>query len=117
MSAEIRRKIDAGLENSRLPRFPNSASVSPGKHPIDIRHHEAQCDPMELKRITPMRRVQKWKMSFVLVIVALTGLVVMPGCREKGPAEKAGEKIDKAVDDVKDGAKDAADKAEDKVKK
>jgi hypothetical protein len=72
---------------------------------------------MELKRIAPMRGVQKWKTSFVLGIVALTGILVLPGCREKGPAEKAGEKIDRAVDDVKDGAKDAADKVEDKVTK
>ena len=72
---------------------------------------------MELKRIAPMRGAQKWKTSFVLVLVALTGVIVLPGCREKGPAEKAGEKIDKAVDDVKDATKDAADKVEDKVKK
>jgi hypothetical protein len=64
-----------------------------------------------------MRGAQKWKTLFALAAVALSGLVVLPGCREKGPAEKAGEKIDKAVDDVKDGAKDAADKVEDKVTK
>jgi len=72
---------------------------------------------MELKRIAPMRGAQKWKTSFVLVSIALMGLVVLPGCREKGPAEKAGEKIDKTVDDVKDATKDAADKVEDKVTK
>jgi outer membrane lipoprotein-sorting protein len=73
---------------------------------------------MELnKRIAPMRGAQKWKTLFALVLVALIAVVVLPGCREKGPAEKAGEKIDKAVDDVKDGAKDAADKVEDKVTK
>ena len=72
---------------------------------------------MELKRIVPIRVVRKWKTSFVLVFVALAGVIVFPGCREKGPAEKAGEKVDKAVDDVKDATKDAADKVEDKVKK
>lgn len=57
------------------------------------------------------------KKSLALVIMAVIVVVALPACREKGPAEKAGEKIDKAVDDVKDKTKEAADKVEDKVKK
>jgi len=38
---------------------------------------------------------------------------VLPGCREKGPAEKAGEEIDEAVDDAKDAIDDAVDDLKD----
>ena len=50
------------------------------------------------------------KRQVVLLLLAVMSLTTLPACREKGPAEKAGEKIDKAVDDVKDKAKEAADK-------
>jgi predicted small lipoprotein YifL len=56
------------------------------------------------------------KTKIGLVFVMVMSLIALPACREKGPAEKAGEKIDKAVDDVKDKTKEAADKIEDKVK-
>lgn len=56
------------------------------------------------------------KQKYMWIVVALAGLVVLPACREKGPAEKLGENIDKAVDDVKDKTKEAADKIEDKTK-
>ncbi len=38
-------------------------------------------------------------------------------CREKGPAEKAGERVDKAIENVKDAAdpKGPAEKAGEKV--
>jgi len=56
------------------------------------------------------------KQKVALVLLMAASLIALPACREKGPAEKAGEKIDKAVDDVKDKTKEAADKVEDKVK-
>lgn len=56
------------------------------------------------------------KRNLLLVFVALAGVLVLPACREKGPAEKLGENIDKAVDNVKDKTKEAADKIEDKAK-
>jgi hypothetical protein len=56
------------------------------------------------------------KEKIIVVLLLATSLICLPACREKGPAEKAGEKIDKAVDDVKDKTKEAADKVEDKVK-
>ena len=37
-----------------------------------------------------------------LLGLAATLVAGLPACKEKGPAEKAGEKIDKAVDDLKD---------------
>jgi len=56
------------------------------------------------------------KLKLTVLLLALTSLITLPACREKGPAEKAGEKIDKTVDDVKDKTKDAVDKAKDTVK-
>jgi len=56
------------------------------------------------------------KQKYMWIVVALAGLVVLPACREKGPAEKLGENIDKAVDDVKDKTKEVVDKVEDKTK-
>jgi predicted small lipoprotein YifL len=64
----------------------------------------------------------------VIVLLAAASLLTLPACREKGPAEKAGEEIDKSVekakekteeaaDKVGDAAKDAANKVEDAAKK
>ncbi len=44
--------------------------------------------------------------------VALTAV----SCKEKGPAEKAGEKIDRALDKAVDKIDEGAAKVEDKVK-
>lgn len=67
----------------------------------------------------------------LMTLMLLGGTAMMTvGCREKGPAEKAGEAIDDAfdgdgaledvgenvddaVDDVKDGVEDAAEEIED----
>ena len=69
---------------------------------------------MELKRINQrsrtIRLARKLRKSFALVIMAAIVVVALPACREKGPAEKAGENLDKAVNDAKDKAKEAADK-------
>lgn len=50
-------------------------------------------------------------------LIPLVGSVV--SCREKGPAEKAGESIDKAVDNVKDAVdpKGPVEKAGEKIDK
>lgn len=37
-----------------------------------------------------------------LVAVAFATCLVLPACREKGPAERAGEKIDKAGEKISD---------------
>ena len=54
------------------------------------------------------------KTNWVRVLVAMTMTVAVTlgaaGCKEKGEAEKAGEKADKAAGDLKKGLTDAADK-------
>jgi len=43
-------------------------------------------------------------------------LVLLAGCEQKGPMEKAGQKIDKAVEDTGKEIKKAGEKAADKVR-
>lgn len=45
---------------------------------------------------------------FVLIL-AVGAMAVVPGCREEGPAEQAGEAVDEAVEDVGDAVEDATD--------
>ncbi len=61
--------------------------------------------------------------SLIVTSLFALALVVVVGCKEKGPMEKAGESIDKAaektVDKAKEGVEavgDAAEKAGDKIK-
>ncbi len=54
--------------------------------------------------------------SKILIGAMLVAFVLLvTGCQEKGPAEKAGEKIDNAVDDIKDNGNDVLDKASDAI--
>jgi hypothetical protein len=57
------------------------------------------------------------KITFLLSLCLLPLLAFVVSCREKGPAEKAGESIDKAVKDVKDAVdpKGPLEKAGEKV--
>lgn len=43
------------------------------------------------------------------------GLVVLAGCEQKGPAEKAGQKIDKAVEDTSKELQKAGEKVGEKL--
>jgi TATA-box binding protein (TBP) (component of TFIID and TFIIIB) len=43
-----------------------------------------------------------------VVLLFAVGLVLLAGCEQKGPAEKAGQKIDKAVEDIGKKVKDAS---------
>ena len=59
-------------------------------------------------------------LSLVLAIgLATGGTTLLGGCREKGPAEKAGEKVDNAMDKVEDklDPKGPAEKAGRKIDK
>lgn len=47
-----------------------------------------------------------------LPLIALL-LVLMAGCEQQGPAERAGEKIDDATEELREDAKDAGNKIED----
>ena len=42
-----------------------------------------------------------------IVLSLAVGFVVLAGCEQKGPAEKAGQKIDKAEEDIGKKVKDA----------
>ena len=55
--------------------------------------------------------------SFVLLLLPLAAFNT--SCREKGPAEKAGEHLDKAAEEIKDAVnpKGPAEKAGEKVDK
>jgi hypothetical protein len=51
------------------------------------------------------------------VVVGLgLGLVLLAGCEQKGPAQKAGEKVDKAVDSAGKEIQKAGDKLKDATK-
>ena len=51
-----------------------------------------------------------------VVLSLALGFVLLAGCEQKGPMEKAGQKIDKAVEDTGKEIKKAGEKAADKVK-
>lgn len=42
-------------------------------------------------------------------------LLLLSGCEQEGPAERAGEKVDAAVQDSESAAKDAVEEAGDKL--
>ena len=44
------------------------------------------------------------------------GVVLLAGCEQKGPAEKAGQKIDKAVEDTGKEIQKAGEKVKDATK-
>jgi vacuolar-type H+-ATPase subunit H len=52
-----------------------------------------------------------------LILIATIALMTIgiTACKEKGPAEKAGEEIDNAAEDIGDKVKDATDEAGDKL--
>jgi hypothetical protein len=63
-----------------------------------------------LNTLTKELEMKKTLNLFLVACMALS-LAVVVGCKEKGPAEKMGEKIDKAAKQTGDDAKDTADKA------
>jgi hypothetical protein len=67
--------------------------------------------------ITPSNPSMKLTLLLSLCLFPLVASVI--SCKEKGPAEKAGEKIDKTVEKVKDAVdpKGPAEKAGEKIDK
>ena len=53
----------------------------------------------------------------ILLVAVLIGSFTVVGCKEKGPAESAGESIDKAAEKAGDAAKDAGEKTKDAAEK
>lgn len=68
--------------------------------------------------MVPSRKVNAMKiLKYSLMIPALALLLAaVPGCKEKGPMEKAGEKVDKAAEKTGDAIKDGVDKVKDATK-
>ena len=52
---------------------------------------------------------------FAILALSLNCAIFTTGCKEKGPAEEAGEDIDEALEDAADEMDDAADKAADEA--
>ena len=50
-------------------------------------------------------------------IAALALIVAMGGCKQEGPAERAGKQVDKAADKVGQQVEKAGDKIQDATKK
>lgn len=50
-----------------------------------------------------------------VVLSLAVGFVLLAGCEQKGPAEKAGQKIDKAVDDTSKELQKAGEKVGEKL--
>lgn len=58
------------------------------------------------------------RLATVLCALSLVSAVgLSTGCKEKGPAEKAGADIDKAIGDAKETAKEAAEDAKEAAEK
>ncbi len=55
------------------------------------------------------------KLVFILALSVMVGGFV--GCKEKGPAEKAGEKIDESMEKAGEAMEEAGDKVEDAMDK
>jgi hyperosmotically inducible periplasmic protein len=50
-----------------------------------------------------------------VVVSLVLGFLLLAGCEQKGPMEKAGQKIDKAVEDTGKEVQKAGEKAADKL--
>ena len=57
----------------------------------------------------------KLKNLGIMALICGAGFLIQ-GCREQGPAERAGHDIDRGAERAKDKVKDAADKTGDAVK-
>src|SRR4051812_13310894 len=98
--------------------MPTATTILAVRAPRALSAFIGACQPFKVMK--PIRLITK--SSFGAFALAIT-LIAASGCKEKSPAEKAGEKIDKAVENTKDATKkgvekvgDAAEKAGDKVK-
>jgi hypothetical protein len=49
----------------------------------------------------------------MLALSLIASAVALPGCREQGPAEEAGEKVDEAVEEAEEEVDEAVDDLKD----
>ena len=52
----------------------------------------------------------KYFKSFIIILAILLFVFGVSGCKEKGPAEKAGQKLDESMEKAGDQVKDLLDK-------
>lgn len=71
---------------------------------------------IKVRNITKGAPMKNMK-SLLIILFGLTLLTLPAGCKEQGPAEKAGEKIDTMVEKTQDSMKDAGDKIGEGIEK
>lgn len=52
--------------------------------------------------------MRTWIQQIFVVLLAISMLILV-GCEDKGPAEKAGESLDKTMEDVKEKVEEATE--------
>ncbi|MDT8443228.1 MAG: hypothetical protein RQ722_02955 [Desulfuromonadales bacterium] len=58
----------------------------------------------------------KSSLPIYILIMVISMVFSLTACKDKGPAEKAGEKIDQAVEETKEDLEQTKEKIEDKMK-
>jgi predicted small secreted protein len=53
------------------------------------------------------------KLKILILSIFFAFTLVVAGCNNEGPAEKAGKKVDETIEDVGDAVKDAGDEIQD----
>jgi hypothetical protein len=54
--------------------------------------------------------------ALVVLMLAVSVVAVVPGCKEKGPGEKIGEKADEAAEEAGEAVEDAGEAVQDAAK-
>ncbi len=52
----------------------------------------------------------------IVLMLAIGGVAIVSGCREKGPAERAGEEVDEAAEEAGEAVEEAGEAAQDATK-
>lgn len=55
------------------------------------------------------------RMSKIMLLSLITGVLMLTACETDGPVENAGESVDRAVEDTGDAFEDAGESVEDAV--
>lgn len=77
----------------------------------------AMLESNRIQSITNATHTKSMKLKLLIPVLLLPALATLPSCKEKGPAEKVGEKVDKAAEKVKDAVdpKGPVEKAGEKI--
>lgn len=60
--------------------------------------------------------IMKASLPIYILITFISMVFSLTACKDKGPAEKFGEKVDQAVEETKEDLEQTKEKIEDKVK-